>query len=178
MNYSVPDYVRSLPEVAFYSFTIYVFLIAGFRLIGRRALGQLTVIDLVILLIMGSAVETAMIGGNISLPAGLVSAATLLLTNRVINVLADRFKIFRRIVGGGTMLVISHGHLIEENMHRIGLTDEDVMEALREHGCGDIENVAYAVMEEDGQISVVEQGANVLRTDKPIVEPPEPVKSS
>ncbi len=163
LGLNIPDYVRSLPTVVLYTLTIYVFLILGFRFFARRTLGQLNVVDLVIIVIMGSAVETAMIGGNISLPAGLVSATTLLVANRVFAYVVSRSKRLRRLIGGGPVLVVSHGHIIEERLKRNGLTEEDVMEALRERGCCDLADVKYAVMEEDGEINVVEMDHPVIK---------------
>jgi uncharacterized membrane protein YcaP (DUF421 family) len=162
---SVPDYVRSLPLVALYTFSIYVFLIASFRLVGRRTLGQLTIIDLVIIVIMGSAVETAMVDGNCSFPAGIVSAGTLLLSNRLFAYLSARSHRFRRLISGNPVLVISNGHLIEEHLKRAGLTEEDVMQALRERGCCEISEVKFAVVEADGEINVVENDPRQVKSD-------------
>src|SRR5258708_27551989 len=81
----IPPYIQNLPFVALNTLVIYFFLVFAFRFIGRRQLGQLTIIDLVIIIIMGSAVETAMVNGNVSLQAGLVSAATLLFANRALS---------------------------------------------------------------------------------------------
>src|SRR5229473_6522292 len=78
--------VRSIAIVAGSTAAIYLFLLVLLRLFGRRQLGQLTVIDLVVVLLLGSAVETAMIHGDVSLPAGLASAATLLVLNRILTV--------------------------------------------------------------------------------------------
>ncbi len=160
----MPDYVRDLPIVALYTFTIYIFLILAFRFFGRRQLGQLTVIDLVIIIVMGSAVETAMVNGNLSLPAGIVSASTLLLTNRSINLLSRRSNWFRRLVSPGPILLISRGHIIEEHCKRSGLTDEDIREAIRERGCLDVKDVKFAVMEEDGEINIVPESQSGVST--------------
>jgi len=151
----VPDYVRDLPVVALYTFFIYILLILAFRFLGRRQLGQLNVIDLVIILIMGSAVETAMVHGNVSLPAGIVSASTLLITNKLISVLARRFKFFRRFINPAPLLIVSKGELVEEHLRRAGLTHEDVLQALRERGYASVSEIKFAVMEEDGEINVV-----------------------
>ncbi len=164
MNLNIPDYVSSLPSVVFNTVVIYIFLIVAFRLLGRRQLGQLNVIDLVVVLIMGSAVETAMINGNISLPAGLVCALTLLLTNRIIAAIAGKYKPFRRFVSGVPIVLVSHGHLIEESLKRAGLTEADLMEAIRSRGCDNYDCINYAVMEEDGEITVVEKDQKVIRT--------------
>jgi len=164
---SIPDYVRDLPIVALNTFCIYVLLILAFRFLGRRQLGQLNVIDLVIILIMGSAVETAMVHGNLSLPAGLVSASVLLLTNKLISALANRFKFLRKIVSPGPILLVNRGSVIDEHLKRSGLTHDDVLEAIRERGYSDVSNVKFAVMEEDGEINVVPNSAPVLTKKLP-----------
>lgn len=143
---------------------IYLFLIAGFRLVGRRQLGQLTVVDLVIIVIMGSAVETAMIHGDVGLGSGIVCAATLLATNRLIAVLASRSRRFRRLVSGGPVLLVHYGQIVEEHLRKVGLTAEDLEAAIRGRGCASLTDVKFAVMEEDGEITVVENDAKVHRT--------------
>jgi uncharacterized membrane protein YcaP (DUF421 family) len=161
---SIPDYVRDLPIVAVYTLTIYVLLIIAFRYFGRRQLGQLNVIDLVIIIIMGSAVETAMVHGNLSLPAGLVSASTLLIANRSISLLAHRYKWFRRFVSPGPILLVSRGQVIDEHLKKSGLTHEDVLEAVRERGFADVGAVKFAVLEEDGEINVIANTAKSTDT--------------
>ena len=158
----VPDYIRNLPFVAAYTFLIYVFLVVGFRLLGRRQLGQLTVIDLVVIIVMGSAVETAMVNGNTSLPAGFVSAGTLLLTNRLLSFALSRSKWLRHRIGGGAMLLVNYGHIVEEHLRRAGLTHADVEQALRARGYDGPAGVKFAVLEEDGEINVVPMDVKTL----------------
>ena len=98
--------VGSLAIVAGSTAAIYLFLIVLLRLFGRRQLGQLTVIDLVVVLLLGSAVETAMIHGNVSLPAGFASAGTLLLMNRLLTAVFLRSERFCNLVGGGPVLLV------------------------------------------------------------------------
>jgi uncharacterized membrane protein YcaP (DUF421 family) len=162
------DYVRDLPVVAIYTFVVYVSLIAAFKLLGRRTLGQLTVVDLVIIIIMGSAVETAMVHGNLSLPAGVVSASTLLATNRLIAHLATKNEWFHKLISPSPVLVVADGKLISEHLMRNGLTPEDIFEAIRERGFGSIAEVKFAVMEEDGEINAVPMSAPVVSTANPI----------
>lgn len=143
---------------------IYILLIAGFRFIGRRQLGQLTVVDLVIIIIMGSAVETAMVNGNTSLPAGLVSASALLITNRIIAFACMRSRRFRHFVSGGPVLLVHYGQVIEEHLKRTGLTDADIRQALRSRGFARIEDVKFAILEEDGAINAVGKDTPTLTT--------------
>lgn len=144
-----------LLAVAFHTLVIYLFLIAGLRLMGRRQMGQLTIIDLMIIILLGSAVETAMVAGNTSLAAGLVSAGTLLLANRLITAIACRSRRLRHLVSGGPVLLVHNGQLVEPHLRRAGLCPADVLEAIRERGCGGVDEVKYAVLEADGSINVV-----------------------
>src|SRR5690242_1635636 len=149
------DLLKDLTPVAGQTLIIYLFLIAGLRLLGARQMGQLTVLDLVVIILLGSAVETAMVHANTSLPAGLVSASTLLVANRGLNGLMLRSRRLRHLVVGGPLLLVQDGHLIEEHLRRRGLTDEDVLQAIREREEAGIENVRFAVLEPDGEIHVV-----------------------
>jgi uncharacterized membrane protein YcaP (DUF421 family) len=145
----------SLLRTLFQTLILYLFLIAALRLLGRRQMGQLTVLDLVIIILLGSAVETAMIGGDTSLIAGLVSATTLLVTNRLLTRLVSRSRRLRRIIIGSPILLVHNGHFVEEHLKKAGLVDADVLEAIRERGFSGPEELKFAVMEIDGSINAV-----------------------
>jgi uncharacterized membrane protein YcaP (DUF421 family) len=134
---------------------IYLFLVLTLRLAGRRPLGQLNVIDLVIVLVLGSAVETAMVNGNTTLLAGLACASTLLFANRLLSQLFWRSRWLRHFVGAVPILLVQDGQFIEEHLRRVGLTHADVLEALREREEPGIEGIKLAVLETDGTINVV-----------------------
>ncbi|GAC1419254.1 MAG: hypothetical protein NVSMB57_13650 [Actinomycetota bacterium] len=134
---------------------IYVFLIVAIRVFGRRQTGQLTVLDMLFILLLGSAVETGLIHGNATLPVGLASAATLLLMNRLITFALLRSKRLRHIVNGGPLLLAQDGRFIEEHLRRAGMTDLDAEEALRRRGYDGLSQVRYAVLETDGTVSVI-----------------------
>ncbi len=142
---------------------IYACLVLGFRFVGRRLLGQLTLVDLVVITLMGSAVETSMVAGDTSLVAGLVSAGTLLTLDRALAAALWRSKRLRRLVGGAPVLLVHNGRLLEDHLRRAGLTEGDVLEALRERGESDVENVLYAVLEVDGEINIIPKGVRTLK---------------
>ena len=135
--------------------SMYLFLLVLLRLFGRRQLGQLTVIDLVVVLLLGSAVETAMIHGDVSLPAGLASAATLLLMNRLLTVVFLRSERLCNLVGGGPVLLVHEGSPVEEHLRRVGMTHTDLEEALRARGYPGPAAVREAILETDGSVSVI-----------------------
>jgi len=134
---------------------IYLFLTVTMRLLSRRQLGQLTVIDLVVVLVLGSSVETAMIHGDTSLPAGLVSAATLLALNRLLTLVFLRSERFSHIVNGGPVLLVHRGDPVEEHLRKVGMTTEDLCAALRGRGYDGTKGVGEAVLETDGTVTVL-----------------------
>jgi uncharacterized membrane protein YcaP (DUF421 family) len=145
----------SLAAVAGSTTAVYLFLILLLRLFGRRELGQLSVIDLIVVLVLGSAVETAMIHGNLTLPAGLVSAGTLLVLNKLLTLVFLRSKRLRHLVGGGPMLLVHDGELVADHLRKAGMTPADVAEAIRGRGYDDVSEVRFAVLETDGEVTVV-----------------------
>ncbi len=149
--------VTTLLFVAVHSFVIYLALVVGLRLFSRRQLGQITALDLLIVLFLGSAVETALINQNTTLQAGIVSASVLILTNKLISAIAKRYKLFRHIVCGGPMLLVKNGHVVEETLKRVGMTMSELEAALRQREVAAIEEVRFGVLEEDGTINVIRQ---------------------
>jgi uncharacterized membrane protein YcaP (DUF421 family) len=137
--------------------TIYLFLIVALRLLGRRQLAQLSALDLIVVLLLGSAVETAMIHGDLSLPAGLIAAGTLLAMNRLLTLVFLRSSRLSQLVNGGPILLVHDGEVVESHCRRVGLTRPDLDAALRGRGYADAAEVREAVLETDGTISVVGQ---------------------
>lgn len=163
-----------LLNIAAHTLFIYLFLILGFRFLGRRQMGQLTVIDLAIILLLGSAVEMAMLTADTSLSAGLVSASTLFLANRLLSFLFCRSRRLAHFVAGDPLLLVSNGRFVEEHLRRAGLTHADVLEAIRERGYSGVEKLQYAVLELDGDITVVPPEARTRCGEHDIRRPPAP----
>ncbi len=152
--------------VALRTVLVYLALLVGLRLAGKREIGQLTVFDLVVLLLISNAVQNAMVGSDSSLTGGLIAAGVLLLGNRLVAQLRLRSTRLRRLVEGTPTLLVLHGEVIPEHLRRESL-DEDTLEAaLREHGVANIGDVEMAVLETDGSISVVPAGGETKRVKR------------
>ena len=145
---------------------IYLFLIAGLRLLGKRELGQMSLYDLVMIIVLGNAVQNAMINNDNTLGGGLVAAGVLLVLNRTFNAIALRSVRFERLMVGEPVLIVSNGQMLERAMRQQGITPEQVEAALREHGFEDLRDVHLATLEVDGTISVVPRRAEVMRTKR------------
>jgi uncharacterized membrane protein YcaP (DUF421 family) len=147
---------------------VYFALLGMLRLAGKRELGQMTPFDLVVLLIIANAVQNAMVGPDTSLSGGLIAAFTLISLNWIVNRTILRSGWLRQQVEGSPTLLVNNGVLIREHLEHEGLTDDEVLQALREHGVDDLQHVKTAVLEVDGTISVVPADAPSSRTRRRI----------
>jgi uncharacterized membrane protein YcaP (DUF421 family) len=147
---------------------IYLVILAGLRLSGKREIGQMTVFDLVVLLLIANAVQNAMVGPDTSLLGGILAALVLLGVNAAVARLRLTSPGLRRLVEGTPTLLVLHGEVVLEHMRREGIDQESLLAALREHGVSDINEVEMAVLEIDGSISVVPQGGITTTVKKPL----------
>jgi uncharacterized membrane protein YcaP (DUF421 family) len=143
---------------------VYLFLIAGLRLLGKRELGQMNIFDLVLIVVLGNSVQNAMMNNDNSLGGGLIAATTLLIVNRLFNILLHRSKRVERAMVGQPMLILNEGIPIEQRMRREGITRDQLMTALREHGLTRLDQARMCVLEVDGSISVVPMDTESLKT--------------
>ena len=133
---------------------VYVFLIGLLRLTGRRQIGQLAPFDLVLLLVLSNAVQNAMNGGDNSVIGGLISATTLVAVNWLVSYATFRNKRLARVVEGRPQVIIHNGNVYRDVMQREQLTQSELDAALRAAGCACVDDVHFAVLENNGQISV------------------------
>ena len=136
---------------------VYLFLLADFRLTGKRQIGQLTPFDLVVLLIISNVVQNAMIGKDDSITGGLIGAATVLSLNYLVVRLAIRSRKVERLLGSAPTLLVYDGKVIEEHPKRELISHQELLAALRREGLENPHQVRLAVLEANGTISVIKR---------------------
>jgi len=152
-NLFVPD--LSVAEKIVRPVLVYMFLVIVVRLAGRRELAQLNSFDLIVLMMLANTVQNATIGNDNSMVGGLIGVTALLLVNYlVVRFLYSHPRVDRLLEGGPTEL-IRGGEIVRENLAREAITEEELMEAVRKQGLGSAAEVAEAVLETGGAISVV-----------------------
>ncbi len=142
---------------------IYVVLLVGLRLFGKREVGQFTLFDLVLLLLVANAVQPAITGPDTSLLGGIVITVTLFALNALVSLLRVHSPLLRRLAEGEATVIARDGAWIASALRKEGLEPEDCMMALREHGFARVDEVGLAVLETDGTISVVPRTEAVHR---------------
>lgn len=144
--------------IAVRTLAVYVAILLGFRIAGKREIGQMTVFDLVVLLLIANAVQNSMVGPDTSLTGGLVAACVLLLMNWIVARLRLRSVRLRRMIEGSPTVLVLRGRIYEGHLRREGVDLPQLEAAIREHGVERLSDVEMAVLETDGTISIVPQG--------------------
>ena len=157
------DLGTPLWQIVVRTMIVYAVVVLGLRLLGKRQLGQMTIFDLVMILLIANAVQNAMVGTDTSLGGGLVAALTLLAVNAAVTRLVNLSPFAERLFEGAPTLLVKDGGFVSENLRREGLAQEEVEMAIREHGIETADGVRVAYLEPDGTISVIPIDAKVLR---------------
>ena len=142
-----------LLQIALRTGVIYMVVLIGVRLSGKREVGQMTPFDLTLLLLLSNSVQNAMTGPDTSLMGGAIAAGTLLILNYLVAEVSGGNRRFRRLIQGQPTLLIHDGKTIESHMAREHVSVDELHRALREHGINSCDQVALAVLEVDGSIS-------------------------
>ena len=144
-------------EIAIRTSIIYLALLLGLRLMGKRQVGQLTTFDFLLLLLLSNAVQNAMTGPDTSIQGGLVAAGTLFALNVIIAGVVRRSSKAEHFIEGTPTLLIRNGQILNQNLVREGITRDDLLRSMREHGVDTVEEVRAAILEVDGTVSVVKE---------------------
>jgi uncharacterized membrane protein YcaP (DUF421 family) len=138
------------------SLIVYLFIISAIRIFGKREISQLSVIDLVFILLISNAVQNAMVGGDIGyLIGGLVAAVTLFVANYFLGELFYKSKAFSKLVQGEPLMLVYEGKIIKKHLEKAKISEDELEAATREHGVAGVTDVNLAVLERDGNISVL-----------------------
>ncbi len=151
-------------EIVVRGVVVYLATLVGLRLMGKRELGQMTVFDLVVILLIANAVQNAMVGPDTSLIGGVVSAFVILAANRIVAGVRLRNKRLEVPAGRDPTVLIEHGQFITRHLDKEGLDRAGVGMAMREHGVASLNEVQLADLETDGSISIVPTESKVVRT--------------
>ena len=147
----------SLPwwEFVIRAVVVFGFLLLLLRMSGKRQIGQMTPFDLVLLLVISNAVQNSMNGGDNSITAGLILAATLVGIDVVLGRLAFRSRKLEQLLEGRPVILIHGGKIDQRALDEVQMTPHDLQAALRASGCSGPEQVRFAVLETSGRVSVI-----------------------
>ena len=149
----VPQSPMVLLGIVGRTITVYLFILIGVRLSGKREVGQMTPFDLTLLLLLSNSVQNAMTGPDNSLMGGIVAAITLFLVNMLIAEYAGVNRRFRKFVQGSPSMLIHNGQVLMDHMAKEHVTMDELERSLREHSINSVKDVSIGVLEVDGSMS-------------------------
>jgi uncharacterized membrane protein YcaP (DUF421 family) len=136
---------------------VYVFLIVGLRVAGKRELAQLNPFDLVVLLMLSNTVQNAIIGEDSSITGGFIGAATLLALNYAVVRLVRRSRRLQRWLEGRPDVLIRDGEIQRDHLNRELITRAELVAAAHKQGIGSLKDVERCVLEPTGTITFIEK---------------------
>lgn len=141
--------------IALSSASIYLFVVLAIRVFGKNELSQLSIVDLVFILLISNSVQSAMIGTNSTVLGGIVAATSLFIVNWLLRNLLFKNKKISQLLQGSALMLIYKGKVIQKHLDQANISLDELEAAVREHGVTDIIDVDLAVLEVDGNISIL-----------------------
>jgi uncharacterized membrane protein YcaP (DUF421 family) len=151
-------------DIALRSISVYAFMLIAIRLSGKKELSQLNTTDVVLILLISNSVQNAMVGTDTSLIGGICAAAVLFILNFILKKLIFKNKSFRNLVLQKPEILIHDGKLDFKQLSHLDISDEELKEAMREHGVDLYKDVRLAMLEADGNISIITGNGNLKQT--------------
>jgi uncharacterized membrane protein YcaP (DUF421 family) len=146
-------------EIILRTAVVYVVVLVLLRTAGKRELGQMSPVDLVVILVIANAVQNAMTGGDNSLIGGVIAATTLVAVNTAFSRVGHRVPFLQHLFESQPTPLVQRGKPIKRNLERENVEEDELMMAAREHGIEDLAGVESAYLERDGSISIIPKDA-------------------
>lgn len=137
------------------SVIVYLFVILAIRFFGKKELSQLSIVDLVFILLISNSLQAAMVGNDVTLAGGLVAAASLFIVNWLLKNLIYKSKKISETIQGSPIILVYQGKIIHKHLEKAQISHEELEAAIREHEVKNIAAVDLAILEVDGNISVL-----------------------
>ena len=151
-------------DIIIRSAAVYFFMVIALRIFGKKELSQLNTADVILILLISNSVQNAMVGSNTSLYGGLAAAAILFIINYIIKKLMYKFPKFSDLMQEKPEDLIHDGKVDFKALSKLNITSDEIQEAMREHGVEHFSEVKLAMLEIDGNISIISGNKNLRQT--------------
>ena len=151
-------------DITLRSVAVYFFMIIALRIFGKKELSQLNTADVILILLISNSVQNAMVGADTSLYGGIIVAFSLFLINFIFKKVMLKSKFIKGLVQDKPEILIHNGKTEFKTLARLGMTSEELEEAMREHGIEYYKDVKLAMFEIDGNISIISGNENLKQT--------------
>jgi len=147
-------------DIVLRALVVYLFVLVLTRAVGRRELSTLEPFDLILLVMIGDLVQQGVTQNDFSVTGSLLAVGTIGVLTVVFSYLPWRFRILRPVLEGVPTILVEDGNVVEKNLKRHRLTQEEIAAAARVDSIESLSQVRWAVLETNGQISFIKQGGD------------------
>lgn len=151
-------------DVILRSTAVYFFMMIALRVFGKKELSQLNTADVILILLISNSVQNAMVGNDTSLSGGLAAAIVLFAINYILKKLMFKYKKFSDFIQEKPEILVHNGTLEFKTLSKLNITSDELREAMREHGVENFKDVKLAMLEIDGNISIISGDKNLQQT--------------
>ncbi|WP_249684803.1 DUF421 domain-containing protein [Flavobacterium sp. CYK-55] len=151
-------------DIVVRSLAVYFFMIIALRIFGKKELSQLNIADIILVLLISNAVQNAMVGSDTSLAGGLMAAGSLFLINMIFKRVMAKSTWIKNWVQDKPEILIHNGKVEYKTLAQLGISSEELDEAMREHGVEHHKDVKLAMFEIDGNISIISGNESLRQT--------------
>lgn len=134
---------------------VYIFLIVGLRVMGKREFSQLSPLELVTLLLIPDILSQGILREDHSLTNGVIAIGTLFSLVFISSILQHHSKAFAKSVSGEPSVLVENGRFIPDHLNRERVSPEEIFDHMHESGIERLEQVKWAILETDGKISII-----------------------
>jgi uncharacterized membrane protein YcaP (DUF421 family) len=144
-------------DISLRAIVLFFFILVLTRSMGKRELSSLAPFDIVLLVVLGDAIQQGLTQDDYSVTGALIAITTLAILQRATSYVSFRFGFMRRILEGEPVVIVQDGRLIESNLRRERLTAAEVSEEARLNQIDSLDKVRWAVLEPNGHISFIQK---------------------
>jgi len=138
------------------SLIVYILIFIILRMAGKRTLGEMTAFDFVLLLIISEAVQNALLDNDHSITGSMLVILTLVFADVVVSLGTNKFRALDNLINGIPLIILENGKPITDRMKKSRLQEDDILEAARKtQGLESLDQIKFAVLEQDGTISII-----------------------
>lgn len=143
---------------------LYLLVITGLRIMGKRQIGEMQPSELVVAIMISDLATIPMQETGIPLFSGIIPIFTLIIMEILLSQFSLKNKKFRRIMTGKPNVIIHNGQILEDEMKKIRFNMDDLNEQLRIQGYTGIRDINFAILETNGQLSIIPKAKNKQAT--------------
>jgi uncharacterized membrane protein YcaP (DUF421 family) len=144
-------------DIALRGIVLYAFIVLVMRVIGRRELSSMTPFDLVLVIILVDAVQQGLTQDDYSVTGAIIAVSTIASLQVLTSYLSFRSKRVRKVLEGLPIVLVDHGKIVERNLNRERMTEDEVAEEMRQQQIASLDEVQWAILESNGSISFIEK---------------------